>query len=253
MNTAKWIDYFKSNRKEVKVDWKAPINLPEEQRRRVVESLAVFQLGETGEGGTLRRYAVKSRAWPGFEGYEEALDLFVREENRHADLLASMVRRLGGQLLEVQWTNSVFRVLRKPLNLQFELQILLTAELIAEAYYELLRRTLGDEPLRRCCARIVKDEVGHTRFHSEFFGEVQRRWPRYLRGLWVWQFLAIHWLVCQVVWWDHRKCFQALGIVCGEYQWLCKRARRTFLSRVRRIAESERNGEILQRSAALPR
>ncbi|NNM30684.1 MAG: ferritin-like domain-containing protein, partial [Akkermansiaceae bacterium] len=162
MDVQRWIRHFEGNRGRLEADWRAPVTLPAEVKAPVAASLAIFQLGETGDGGTLRRYAARLRGRPGFEGYEEALDMFVKEENRHAATLAVMVRRLDGELIRKQWTAAVFKVMRRPLNLEFELQILLTAELLAEAYYEILRREIDDGPLRDACSRILKDEVGHT-------------------------------------------------------------------------------------------
>jgi len=73
---------------------------------------------------------------------------------------------------------------RKLVNLEFELQALLTAELIAEAYYELLRRSVDEQPIQQACARIVKDEIGHTGFHAAFFGYRQRNWSWVTRRAW---------------------------------------------------------------------
>ncbi len=84
MNVQRWIVRFLRNRHEDEVDWNAPVQLPEAVCEPLAKSLAVFQLGETGDGGTLRRYAQRTNHWKGFEDYEEALDLFVKEENRHA-------------------------------------------------------------------------------------------------------------------------------------------------------------------------
>jgi hypothetical protein len=234
MKVGKWLAHFRGNRAPVEVDWSAPLELPSGQRDALAGSLAVFQLGETGTGGTLRRYAVRSREWAGFQGYEEALGLFIAEENRHAEWLGQMVDRLQGERITEQWTASVFKVLRRPLNLQFELQILLTAELIAEAYYELLRRSLFDAVLKKVCARILKDEVAHTRFHADFFGAVQARWSLPFVALWRMQFHGIHRLTSEVVWWDHLKCFRQLGVRRREYLRLCRRARATFLQGVER-------------------
>lgn len=149
MNCKRWIERFKGNRMEEPIDWQTPCQLPDEERAPLARSLAIFQLGETGEGSALLKFARSRRDDPGLTGYEEALRLFVDEENRHAEMLKSMVMRVDGTLLEKQWSDGVFRKVRKLVNLEFELQTLLTAELIAEGYYELLRRKVDDQPIRR--------------------------------------------------------------------------------------------------------
>ena len=56
-------------------------------------ALAHFQLGESGDGGSLLRGARFHAPGPGFE---EAAALFIAEEQEHARLLACLVRRFGG-------------------------------------------------------------------------------------------------------------------------------------------------------------
>lgn len=243
MNVQQWIRRFAGNRAEEEIDWDAPLEMPDEVRVPLARSLAIFQLGETGTGSTLRRYAEKVGGRAEFAGYGEALQAFVNEEHRHAGMLAKMVKRLDGTLLEKQWSNGTFRWMRKLINLEFQLQMLLTAELLAEAYYELLRREVPDQPLRKACARIVKDEVGHTAFHASFFGEVQRGWAPVWRTLWRWQFRIVHRVTCAVVWWDHRACFRALAVARSDYDRLCGRAWRTYRRRMERATrEAESMG-----------
>lgn len=231
MNCKQWIERFKGNRMEEPIDWQAPCQLPDEVRVPLARSLAIFQLGETGEGSALLKFARSRRDDPGLTGYEEALRLFVDEENRHAEMLKSMVMRVDGTLLEKQWSDGVFRKVRKLVNLEFELQTLLTAELIAEGYYELLRRKVDDQPIRRACARIVKDEVGHTGFHAEFFGYRKREWSGPVCWLWKVGLSILTETAWRVVWLDHRSCFRVLGIQRTEFAGLVRKARRTWFRR----------------------
>lgn len=60
----------------------------------VARSLAIFQLGESG-GGTIVEQARNSRINTAGGHYAEAMQLFVAEEHRHAEILAICVRNLG--------------------------------------------------------------------------------------------------------------------------------------------------------------
>ena len=231
MNVQKWLDHFAANTSVDEIDWDQQCHLPDEIRDPLARSLAIFQLGETGEGSALFRLARSCRDDPGLKGYEDALRAFVMEENRHAGVLKHMVWRVEGTLLTKQCSDRLFRSVRKLVNLEFELQTLLTAELIAEAYYELLRRTVDDEPSKQACARIVKDEVGHTGFHAAFFGYRQRDWSRPARFAWKLGLEVLTETAWRVVWLDHRSCFKALGIEREQFCTLVRKARRTWLRR----------------------
>ena len=46
--------------------------------------------------------------------------------------------------------------------------MLLAAKIIAEAYYDLLRKHVSDPVIHQACTQILKDEVGHLGFHADF-------------------------------------------------------------------------------------
>jgi hypothetical protein len=240
MNVQKWLDHFAGNTAAEKIAWEQACNLPGEIRVPLARSLAIFQLGETGEGNALFRLARSCRGVPGLERYEEALRAFVLEENRHAEILKDMVQRVGGTLLTKQWSDRVFRSVRKLVNLEFELQTLLTAELIAEAYYELLRRTVDDQPIQQACARIMKDEVGHTGFHAAFFGYRNLSWSLPIRCAWKISLHALTEVAWRVVWLDHRSCFKALHLERDQFASHVRKARRTWFRRVGKAGQEKR-------------
>ncbi len=250
-----WSDYFDRNQADASsLPWHRPHQIPEAKRRPLVTSLAIFQLGESGEGSTLRRFAQRVSNDPQFEGYQVALTKFLGEENRHASTLSGLVQRLDGTLLDRQWSHGAFKKLRRLINLEFELQILMTAEFIAEAYYAILRDRAGDPVIERACERILRDEVGHLRFHGDFFATRQQTWHPVVRHLWAWQCHFIFLVTAHVVWFDHRACFQALGTTYGEFLGFGKRSIRAFMRRIvrqrTRIVEVGTNGSNRRRAVS---
>ncbi len=234
MNAYEWIQYYEKHSQRhagETYDWSSLA--PDRARPDIsalAGSLAIFQLGESGGGTRLRRYAeALSTADAAFAGYSRAVELFIREENAHAELLKQMVHRLGGKLLEKQWSNSVFRFVRSALGLEFNVQILLSAELIARGYYGLLARHAPDGVIRDACLRITRDEVGHIAFHVDFFRGRLAAWPGWRAALWRAQFRVLFESAGLVVWWDHGLALRRCGISRQMFQEKTNRACQAFL------------------------
>ena len=144
MNAQQWIRHFENNRRAFdEPDWSSEIlaNSPLADDPRLpllIRSLATFQLGESGGGTRLLRFV--ERETGAGNDYLSAMELFVAEEQYHAELLAHVILYLDGELLSHHWMNGIFRRARSLVNLEFNVQVLLTAELIAEAYYGFLHR-----------------------------------------------------------------------------------------------------------------
>jgi hypothetical protein len=244
MNTARWIRHFRENTQHNSrlplPD--GPASLPEPERLAVAASLAVFQLGESGGGTRLLHWHARCHALRHVSGLEDALHAFVAEEQGHAALLARVLEHLHQPRFRKQWTNSIFRWLRNAVNLEFNMQVLLTAELIAEVYYGLLHLRCRDAVVGTAAGKILRDEMQHLAFQREFLVERLRRTGPWFRRFWRLQFRFIHAVTSRVVAWDHRRCFRALGLTPHEFVHRAGAARRHF----------ERRLETMLRKNALP-
>lgn len=226
MNTQTWINHFEVNTRlnDTMQFTDDPCTLPENVRLPIAASLATFQLGESGSGTRLRRYAREVAPLENFRGYQRAIDLFIVEEQSHSQLLARIVQRLGGTLLEKQWTNSVFRRLRFLVNLEFAIQVLLTAELIAEVYYGTLCLRCPDPAVHQLTQKILRDEMKHLAFQREFLRERVATFSPLGRWFWRSQFQLIHAITTTVVAWDHRHALRALGVKPADFRQRCIQA-----------------------------
>jgi hypothetical protein len=56
---------------------------------------------------------------------------FVQEERKHSELLARFMEKHGIPPRASDWTDAVFRRLRRPFGFEVSLSVLITAELIA--------------------------------------------------------------------------------------------------------------------------
>lgn len=246
MNTQNWINHFEAN---TSLNHKLPLPdmscaLPDATRTALARSLAIFQLGESGGGTRLRRYTRSIAALENLKGYQHAVDLFVAEEQSHATLLARAVKHLGGTLLQKQWTNSIFRWLRDLVNLEFNIQVLLTAELIAEVYFGLLSLRCSDPVVQTVAKKLLRDEMGHLSFQRDFLFERLKTLTPAMQCLWRWQFRFIHFATTQVVSWDHRNCLRALNVKPSDF---CARATQCWQNFQSRLEHRLRTLDVQER------
>jgi len=175
----------------------------------LANSLAIFQLGESG-GGTIVRQVQNSRIEGINSTYNRAMALFVDEEHRHAELLEHCVRSLGGQLIEHNWTAKLFVVGRRMMGLRLKVLVLLAAEVVGICYYKLLASRLPHGQLRTILEAIAQDEEAHLRFHSAFLRMCSHGVLRVLVFRAIWRLVTLG--AAMVVSIDHRRALMALDI-----------------------------------------
>ena len=214
MNTSSWRHYYELNRiNRTEPDWEAPCLLPDDLRKLLAVSLSHFQLGETGGGTFLLREASKESDAEDLA----ALILYVREEQEHARLLARLVERLGGKLVRRHWTHRLFKLARRAGGFRFEIQMLLTAEMVGTAYYEMVRAATDDTAVKDAIGLMLRDEASHIAFHLE---RLSVRWRALLpleRTLWAGQFQVLLLVALRAAWLDHGACLRALGYTEREF------------------------------------
>jgi hypothetical protein len=179
-------------------------------------SLARFQIGETAEGRIVRQIARRPPRGTDAD-YARALELFVKEEGRHARLLAAMVKGLGGELVTATWTKHLFVVCRRLAGVHFKLVVLLVAEVIGIGFYGVVARRLAPHAnlrqLRTALGQIVEDERAHLAFHRDFFrATAPRGWRRLLFRA---AFTAVGAAAAVVFLIDHRRTLRSLGVGVG--------------------------------------
>ncbi len=163
MSYEKWKIYFKANEKHFAwLDLTNAKKLSENEKNVIYESIRQFQKGENSEGKNLIEYAKQYEN----EDYLEAIKDFIREEQRHAEVLGRFMALNGIARLRSHWVDSIFRKLRTLSGLENSVIVLLTAEIIAAVYYKALRDATSSEDLRKICKQILIDEEMHINFQS---------------------------------------------------------------------------------------
>lgn len=141
--------------------------LTPDQRRLISSSMATFQLGEQSEGRTLLRAAQRFALPRRIPALVQITELLIREEQRHAGLLRAFMQDHHIALKRTDWTDRVFRRVRRLANLELYLYVLISAELIGIVYYRALEAATGCGRLKLLCRVLVSDELSHVGFESQ--------------------------------------------------------------------------------------
>ncbi|RYG74130.1 hypothetical protein EON80_02740 [bacterium] len=159
-----WVAYFKSNSdREAKLHFDSTneIHLRPALRDALVRTLQRFNLGESGEGEYLKKFAAKT----GDHTYCRAIELFVAEEQTHSRWFGLLLDKLDAPRLEKHWSDAIFTRVRRAGGLHFELVTFLTAEIVGQKFFSQLARNCPDTLCSAVFSQVVRDESAHIAFH----------------------------------------------------------------------------------------
>ena len=209
-----WLDYFEHNREHrLPIQWETSISLPPSTRPLLIKSLQRFQLGESGEGRHLRQQA----ATTGDAAYQSCIDLFIKEEQEHARLMACVLRGLNAPLISFHWSDACFIALRRLFDLRTELLVLLVPEMIARHYFQALRNGFSQPALKTVFSQILHDEEGHLAFHAAHLNQAVGRWSFLRRVLMQLLWRMVYRAACLVVLMDHGALLRAVGVSTKDF------------------------------------
>jgi rubrerythrin len=243
MNFQDWLEHFQTNpirhqEMEATVDWDAPITMDEATQRAFIRSFQRFELGENGDG---KRLLAKA-ALAGDPTYLAALELLVKEEQKHSALFRRGLDHLHAPILQAHWSDAAFVSLRRMLGLRTELALFLIVETVAMDYFEALADQAPDPVLRAIGRRIANDERDHIRFQIDRLRqgfETAPGWHRRVLGA-AWTVIAAG--AATVVVLDHRAALRACGLEPVAYWRNAITSFRTAARSVLVTAEARRLG-----------
>jgi hypothetical protein len=153
--------------------------------------------------------------------YQAAIDLFIKEEQEHARLMAEVLKRLKAPLLAHHWSDVCFVLLRRLFGLHHELLVLLIPEMIAKRYFRALRDGFADPTLRAVCGQILHDEEGHLAFHVDYLQQAFASHSLAARALLRAFRRVVFRAACLVVIVDHRAVLSGTGVSAATFWWDC--------------------------------
>jgi hypothetical protein len=181
------------------------------ERERISDSIGTFQLGEQSEGRTLLMFAQRFAHERGIAALPAVTALFIREEQHHAAQLREFMLANGISLKRQNWTDSIFRRIRKLAGYEAAVTILVTAEMIGFVYYRALARATESRGLKSICREMCADESVHLRYETQLLLTLRGQRPALARRLVEFMHRALLSVSAYVVFHDHRAVLRHVG------------------------------------------
>jgi hypothetical protein len=225
----------------------ADSSLSDEEKVRIRDSISTFQLGEQSEGRTLLRFAEQFALRRNIPELPRVTELFIREEQHHAAQLREFMLSQQLPLKKRNWTDSIFRHVRRLAGFEAAVTILVTAEMIGFVYYRALARATQNVHLRTICRQMCADEAIHLRYEAQLLRTLRGErvaWRRALIGRAHRAFVGI---TARIVFREHRAVLEFAGHDAASFRRDCLALYRTVIA-----GTGARYGVKAQRGAGLP-
>jgi hypothetical protein len=174
-----WLAHFEYHAARHRhIPGEVPDVLETEERQLIAASIATFQLGEQSGGESLRGAAADYERSHGLTHLARICALWVREEQSHAALLRAFMDDHQIAAKRRDWTDQVFRGLRRLAGFEARIAVLVTAELVGIVYYRALEAATACLRLKLLCRMLVADELAHVAFESDLLLGLRARRSR---------------------------------------------------------------------------
>src|ERR1700722_17142281 len=207
-----WVNYFKENLQVKRIDWNVPASISEKEISVVLKSLQAWQLGETSDGKHLLKASKKYTAKIDDGFYVKAVELFIKEEQKHGDNLGRYLDIINHPRIKKNWGDTLFRKIRY-FNSSMELWTIavITVESAAQIFYQSLKDATSCKLLKQICTDILIDEAPHIRFQRERLSIIFENKSRLGKTLTFTCYKFFFFSTSLLVWVGHRKVFKAGG------------------------------------------
>jgi hypothetical protein len=212
--------------------------LTPDERVLIAGSIATFQLGEQSEGRTLLRAAERFASESRLSHLPRIFELLIHEEQRHAALLRAFMQEHRIAPKRTDWTDRVFRVVRRFAGLRLYIGVLICAELIGNVYYRALESATECQRLRVLCRTIVSDELAHVGFESHLLLAMHAGSAAPLRTLTDLAHRLFFFTTATIVWVTHRPVLRRAGHSGRSFLRACQAQYVFYLKPTRVLARS---------------
>lgn len=213
-----WIAHFKHNALQHRVDWSYGPSITAEEIKTILPSLQAWQLGETSDGSNLIAASTRYAFRAGDPAFVEAMQLFIKEEQKHGANLGRYIDEIGEKRLKKDWGDSLFRWARH-FNTSMESWTLavIVVESTAQVFYQSLKDATRCGLLKQICTDILIDEAHHITFQTERMAIIYQNRSQAGRSFRKLFYKAFFYAVSLLVWFVHRRLFKAGGNTFSKY------------------------------------
>lgn len=216
--SAFWKNHFEKNLEKKRVHWDCPPDISAEEKKDILYSLQAWQLGETSDGSHLLKAATKYASKTNDPEYIEAVQLFIKEEQKHGANLGRYIDEIGEERKQKDWGDSLFRKLRY-FNSSMELWTIsvIIVESAAQVFYKALSDATNCALLKNICEDILIDEAHHIKFQNERLHIIFNEKGFYNKAISIGLYGLLFFLTIHAIWFGHNKAFVAGKINKKEF------------------------------------
>ncbi len=218
-----WHELFRRRARHLEILRPDPDDrLSDAERERIGDSIGTFQLGEQSEGRTLLMFAERFARERGIAALPAVTALFIREEQHHAAQLREFMLTNGIPLKRKNWTDSIFRRIRKLAGYEAAVTILVTAEMIGFVYYRALARATDSPGLKTICREMCADESVHLRYETQLLMTLRGQRSRLARRCVEFLHRTLLTVSARIVFHDHHSVLRHVGYDARTFRGDCQ-------------------------------
>ena len=233
-STLYWLQYFGHNLTIDRVNWQTPYQLTKNERALIVKPLQAWQLGETSDGRRLLEATAKYAAKQNDLHYYPAMQLFIKEEQKHGNNMGKYLDMIGEKRVKKNWADTAFRKVRNfNTSMQAWTLAVITIESGAQIFYQSLKDAAGCPLLKQICTDILIDEAKHIEFQQERFFIMYNRKSKLNKLVNYGIYTAFYFATMLVIWVTYRRLFKAGGNGLSEYLKQTKLKYKTVIASLR--------------------
>lgn len=205
-----WKLHFENNLMKQRIDWSKGPSISNVEKSKVLYSLKAWQLGETSDGKHLLAAANKYSGTTQDEVYPEAVELFIKEEQKHGNNLGRYIDLIGEKRAKQDWGDTLFRKIRY-FNTSMEIWTIavIIVESAAQIFYQALKEATNCNLLKSICNDILIDEAHHIKFQNERLYILFQKKRFYFKVISVLLYSAFFFCVIHAIWFGHKKALKA--------------------------------------------